>query len=73
MDAMAFWKQVGSKKVVEVCDAAETSFPYFKHIAHGRKRPSYDLAKKLSEHGTRITGHTMDIITLLEGAKRADK
>ncbi|MCA8013347.1 hypothetical protein [Burkholderia vietnamiensis] len=73
MDAMAFWKQVGSKKVVEVCDAADTSFPYFKHIAHGRKRPSYDLAKKLSEHGTRITGHTMDIITLLEGAKRADK
>ncbi|KUZ66851.1 hypothetical protein WI36_24085 [Burkholderia ubonensis] len=73
MDAMAFWKKVGSKKVVEVCAAAETSFPYFKHIAHGRKRPSYDLAKKLSEHGTRITGHTMDIITLLEGAKRADK
>ena len=69
MNSLQFWSMVGTDKVRAVCADAGTSYAYFKHIAHGRKRPSYELAKKLSSASSRITGHTLDILLLLE-AKR---
>lgn len=57
MDAMKFWRDNGSEVVKKVCEHANTSFAYYKHIAHRRKRPSVDLAAALIS-GSAIYGKT---------------
>lgn len=47
MDAMTFWKMVGSSEVRRVVEEAGTTYAYFTHIAHKRKRPGPDLARRL--------------------------
>jgi len=49
MDAMTYWKRYGIKRVHEVCEAAGTTYDYWKLIAYGFKRPSVDLAHRLVE------------------------
>ena len=48
-DAMTFWNVHGREKTQELCARVGTSYGYWKHIAHGRKRPSIDLARALSK------------------------
>lgn len=47
MDAMEWWKLVGTQKAREAVESAGTSWDYFQHIAHRRKRPGPDLARRL--------------------------
>lgn len=47
MDAMQFWDKYPIDHVRKVCATAGTSYEYFKHIAHRRKRPSPELADRL--------------------------
>ncbi len=47
MTALEFWQRFGAAKVRDVCGRAGTTFGYFKHIAHKRKRPSPELADEL--------------------------
>lgn len=65
MNAMEFWKKHKTPKTREVCARAETDFEYFKHICHGRRRPSVDLAAKLVEASATLTGDPMSLIDLL--------
>lgn len=48
MDAMVWWRLVGSDEAKRVVEEAGTSFGYFQHIAHRRKRPGPDLARRLA-------------------------
>lgn len=72
MKAMEYWNTVGSEKVISVCEQAGTGYEYFKHIAHGRKKPSFQLASRLSaasvELGADDTGAVMTVSDLLGGA-----
>lgn len=47
MDAMSYWKMVGSSEIRRVVEEAGTSYAYWTHIAHKRKRPGPDLARRL--------------------------
>jgi hypothetical protein len=47
MNAINFWKHHGTELVKTLCDRADTTFPYYKHIMHGRSRPSVDKARAL--------------------------
>lgn len=47
MDAMQWWRAVGTAQAREAVLAAGTSWDYFTHIAHKRKRPGPDLARRL--------------------------
>lgn len=49
MNANTFLKKVGWKEAQRVAELAGTSRGYFAHIAHGRKRPSIELADRLVE------------------------
>ena len=62
MDAKQYWKRHGSEKSREVATAAGTSWGYFEHIMHGRRRPSPELAERLVE----ASGGQMDFVSLLK-------
>lgn len=47
MDAMQYWKLMGPIETNRVCKLAGTTLDYFRHIAHGRRRPSVELAFEL--------------------------
>lgn len=47
MDAMTWWSEYGTDHCRPIVEAADTSWAYFIHIAHKRKRPGPDLARKL--------------------------
>lgn len=47
MDALTWWKSVGTPQAREAIKSAGTSWDYFVHIAHKRKRPGPDLARRL--------------------------
>jgi transcriptional regulator with XRE-family HTH domain len=47
MDAYSFWQYHGTDLVITLCDRADTTFSYYKHIMHGRSRPSVDKARAL--------------------------
>lgn len=49
MDAMGYWRTVGTEKARQMVEQAGTSWAYFVHIAHRRKRPGVDLAHRLIE------------------------
>lgn len=49
MDAMAWWRLVGTEQARAAVLSAGTSWEYFQHIAYYRKRPGPDLARKLIE------------------------
>lgn len=46
MDAMQWWIDQGTDKCKPIVEEA-TSWAYFVHIAHKRKRPGPDLAREL--------------------------
>jgi phosphoribosyl 1,2-cyclic phosphodiesterase len=50
MDAYTYWSEMGTEAAKHVAESAGTSWAYFVHIAHKRKRPSVDLARKLVKH-----------------------
>jgi hypothetical protein len=72
MNAMQYWEAVGSEKVIEACAQAGTGYEYFKHIAHGRKKPSFQLASRLSAASVNLgeddAGAVMTVSDLLGGA-----
>lgn len=47
MDAMTWWRSIGTQQAKPAVEQAGTSWAYFCHIAHRRKRPGPDLARKL--------------------------
>lgn len=47
MDAMTWWKLVGTEQAKAAVLSTGTSWLYFQHIAHKRKRPGPDLARRL--------------------------
>lgn len=64
MTAMEFWKRFGTAKTREVCGMAGTTFEYFEHIAHGRKRPSADMATALSDASAALTSERIDAASM---------
>lgn len=44
MDAKTYWKTKGVKHCKALCERCGTSYDYFKHVCHGRKRMGIDLA-----------------------------
>lgn len=48
LGALDWWMKVGSDEAARVAHDAGTSFEHFKHIAHGRRRPSVAMAERLS-------------------------
>lgn len=64
MTALDFWKQFGTPITREVCGLAGTTFEYFEHIAHGRKRASEDLAKEISNAAQTRTGVAIDVASM---------
>ncbi|HDR9065513.1 TPA: hypothetical protein ACU967_002271 [Burkholderia contaminans] len=60
LTAIQFWKKVGTPKAREVCGVAGTTFEYFEHIAHGRKRPSETLANAIAQAALQLTGIKVD-------------
>ncbi len=50
MDAMQYWKQQGRERILVLCAEVGTSYDYWKHLAHKRKRPGVELARKLVHH-----------------------
>lgn len=73
LTAFDFWKQFGTRVVKQVCAEAGTVHLNFEQIKNGHKRPSYDLAVKLSEASQRITGSRMGILELLDSKKEAQQ
>ena len=49
MDALTFLKTAGKAEAERVARAAGSNYVYFSQIAYGHRRPSPDLARKLSE------------------------
>jgi hypothetical protein len=49
MDAYTWWNKLGTDACRPIVEAAGTSWAYFVHIAHKRKRPGPDLARRLVE------------------------
>lgn len=47
MNAMEWWRAVGTQAARDAVEQAGTSWGYFQHIAHRRKRPGPDLARRL--------------------------
>ncbi|CAB3779296.1 hypothetical protein LMG28688_00794 [Paraburkholderia caffeinitolerans] len=64
LTAIEFWRKVGTPKAREVCGLAGTTFEYFEHIAHGRKRPSEALAGAIAEAAKRLTGLHVDAASM---------
>lgn len=52
---MDYWQKVGTEKAMKVVKEAGTEWSYWKHIAHNRKRPGADLARRLVEASRKIT------------------
>ncbi|HEX8106730.1 MAG TPA: hypothetical protein VF516_03330 [Kofleriaceae bacterium] len=68
MDAKTFLEKHGRETTRQVCEAAETSIEYFSQIAYGHRRPSVDLAKKLtkaSEEAIADKRARLDVVSLL--------
>jgi hypothetical protein len=42
-----YWKKYGIEHCREMCAYVGTSYEYFKHMCHKRKRPSIDMAWKM--------------------------
>jgi len=49
MDALAYLNKHGWERMERVAKAAGTNRAYMSQIAHGHRRPSYDLAVRLAE------------------------
>lgn len=47
MNPYKFFKTKEKEEVARVAKGAGTTFEYFQQIAHGHRRPSYGLAKRL--------------------------
>lgn len=55
MNALEFWRAVGTEKARKAAEAAGTEWSYFKHIAHNRKRPGVDLARRLIVESRKVS------------------
>ena len=57
MEPMEYWKKYGhGEHLLGVLRRAGTTYEYWKHICHKRKRPSVDLARNLvRESGGELT------------------
>lgn len=44
---MSYWRTFGTEQSRQMVERAGTSWAYFVHIAHKRKRPGVDLAHRL--------------------------
>ncbi|SIT50475.1 hypothetical protein BN2476_830046 [Paraburkholderia piptadeniae] len=64
LTAIEFWKKVGTPKAREVCGLAGTTFEYFEHIAHRRKRPSEALADAIAKAALHLTGFKVDAASM---------
>lgn len=49
MDAMEYWRKHKRKKCQALCEQVGTTYPYWKQIAHGLRRPSIELARAFVE------------------------
>ena len=47
LTVMEFWQLVGKAEAERVAILAGTTYEHFKHLAHGRRKPSTKLAIKL--------------------------
>ncbi len=62
MDAMGFWRDTAltrSEQIARakfVCEQAGCGYEYFKHICHGRKRPSAKMALALERASNGLMG-----------------
>lgn len=71
MDAMTFWKTHGKDRVIALCADVGTTYNYWKHIAHRRKRPGVDLARRMV---TATNGElTLDMLLPPRSEMRAPK
>lgn len=61
MNASLFIEVHGKERAAQVAADAGTSYPYFQHIAKGRRRPSVELAKKL----VAASDGELDLLSLL--------
>jgi transcriptional regulator with XRE-family HTH domain len=66
MDALEFLTKHGWNRMERVAKAAGTNRAYMSQIAHGHRRPSYDLAVRLHEE----SGGEMDVAALM--GRKAD-
>ncbi|AWI53186.1 hypothetical protein DEH84_06895 [Aquabacterium olei] len=68
MGLRAYWKHVGTDNAKKVAEKVETSWGYFRAMAYGQKRPSYDMAKNLIAAAQAVTpGWAPDLELLMEG------
>jgi hypothetical protein len=68
MDAKSFLEKHGRDTAERVALSAGTNWPYFSQIAHGHRRPSVDLARKLvtaSEEVVSDKKSRLDLVSLL--------
>lgn len=62
----AYWHVVGTQNVEHVAWRSGTTMPYIRHLAFRRKRPSYDLARKIIESAQAVTpGFAPDLNVLM--------
>ena len=68
MNAMEFWRDPaltrseGIARAKFVCQQADCGYEYFKHICHGRKRPSAKMALALEKASNGLMGFR-DLLT----------
>lgn len=67
MSPYEYFKTRSAAEVEGVCSRAGTKISYFEQIAYGHRRPSYELAKKLSE----ASGDVMSVDELMAARERA--
>lgn len=65
---MEWWAAHGMDAAQKLCEECGTSYAYFKHIAHGRRRPSIDLARAMERH----SHGQMTVETLIPPRKASD-
>lgn len=68
MNALDYLKRYGWKKAEKVAVSAGTTPAYFRQVAYGHRRPSYELARKLVE----ASKNKLDVLSLLK-TKEAKK
>jgi hypothetical protein len=61
MDAMTWWAEYGTDHCKKIVEAADTSWAYFVHVAHKRKRFGPDLARKM----VRLSGDKLSFDKLM--------
>jgi hypothetical protein len=69
MDALEFLEKHGKDIAEQVAKKAGTNWAYFSQIAHGHRRPSVDLARKLvgaSEDLIHRRDERLDLLSLLQ-------